>query len=267
EQQCDIVERHLQVLGLTVKKQSLHQSAPPPIAGKSVMSHRDTTLFSSDVASLAAQNFLSDGVINFVMAHMTTKFADDDFLLVSPSVASLLANVQDPAAVAGTAQALLLASRRMVLFPVNNSERFDKADDGSHWSLLVLDNITGRFVHNDSMGGANLPAASRLADALRPLLPTPLQGPPILGPTPQQSNGYDCGVYLLAIALAICRWWKKRPSTGEAAHCWFQAVIDEVSADGVAAMRADLADKINLQLIKQGDRTSSSSSWPSSSSS
>lgn len=133
------------------------------------MSHRDATLFSSDVASLAAPNFLLDGVINFVMAHMTTKLGDESLLLVSPSVASLLANLQDyePEAVADAAQALLLASRRMVLFPVNNSERLDKADDGSHWSLLVLDNITGRFVHHDSMDGANLPAATRLADALR----------------------------------------------------------------------------------------------------
>lgn len=90
------------------------------------MSHRDATLFSSDVASLAAPNFLLDGVINFVMAHMTTKLGDESLLLVSPSVASLLANLQDyePEAVADAAQALLLASRRMVLFPVNNSERF-----------------------------------------------------------------------------------------------------------------------------------------------
>ncbi|KAL5705423.1 Ulp1 peptidase [Ranunculus cassubicifolius] len=25
--------------------------------------------------------------------------------------------------------------------------------------------------------------------------------------TPQQSNGYDCGLYVLAIAKAVCRWW------------------------------------------------------------
>uniref|UniRef100_A0A0E0BND3 Ubiquitin-like protease family profile domain-containing protein n=1 Tax=Oryza glumipatula TaxID=40148 RepID=A0A0E0BND3_9ORYZ len=188
------------------------------------MSHRDATLFSSDVASLAAPNFLLDGVINFVMAHMTTKLGDESLLLVSPSVASLLANLQDyePEAVADTAQAL--------------------------------------------MDGANLPAATRLADALRPLLPAPPQGPPISGPTPQLSNGYDCGVYLLAVALAICRWWKKHPRTEEAAPCWFESVMDEVSAESVAAMRLNLAQEINLELIKQGDTTSSSSSWPSSSS-
>uniref|UniRef100_A0A0D3HQZ2 Ubiquitin-like protease family profile domain-containing protein n=1 Tax=Oryza barthii TaxID=65489 RepID=A0A0D3HQZ2_9ORYZ len=156
------------------------------------MSHRDATLFSSDVASLAAPNFLLDGVINFVMAHMTTKLGDESLLLVSPSVASLLANLQDY---------------------------------------------------------------------------EPEAGPPISGPTPQQSNGYDCGVYLLAVALAICRWWKKHPRTEEAAPCWFESVMDEVSAESVAAMRLNLAQEINLELIKQGDTTSSSSSsWPSSSS-
>lgn len=102
--------------------------------------------------------------------------------------------------------------------------------------------------------------------ALRPLLPAPPQGPPISGPTPQQSNGYDCGVYLLAVALAICRWWKKHPRTEEAAPCWFESVMDQVSAESVAAMRLNLAQKINLELIKQGD-TTPSSSWPSSSSS
>jgi hypothetical protein len=24
---------------------------------------------------------------------------------------------------------------------------------------------------------------------------------------PRQSNGYDCGVYVLAVARAVCEWW------------------------------------------------------------
>uniref|UniRef100_A0A0E0MC10 Ubiquitin-like protease family profile domain-containing protein n=1 Tax=Oryza punctata TaxID=4537 RepID=A0A0E0MC10_ORYPU len=191
EQQCDKVEHQLQLLGLTVKKQLPRQSAPigfPQAAtGERLLSHRDAALFDSDVVSLVAPNFLSDGLINFALAHMTTKFADGGDLL-------LLDGAYDKRPGPCSNHSLVLASRRMVLLPVNNSESLDKADAGSHWSLLVLDNSTGRFVHHDSSGGANLTAASRLADALRPLLPVPPQGPPISGPTPQQRNGYDCGL-------------------------------------------------------------------------
>ncbi|EEF40279.1 conserved hypothetical protein [Ricinus communis] len=33
--------------------------------------------------------------------------------------------------------------------------------------------------------------------------------PPVFveSPTPQQTNGYDCGIYVIAIARAICHWF------------------------------------------------------------
>uniref|UniRef100_J3NAK7 WRKY domain-containing protein n=1 Tax=Oryza brachyantha TaxID=4533 RepID=J3NAK7_ORYBR len=113
---------------------------------------------------------------------------------------------------------------------------------GSHWTLFVLDNThpdSGpRFVHHDSLPPTNLLPARRLAAVLRPLLPPSARIPLIEGPTPRQTNGYDCGVFVLAVARAICHWWATRRQEGESD--WFEAVKREVNADSVKAMSLQL---------------------------
>ncbi|KAL6653383.1 hypothetical protein ACP70R_008961 [Stipagrostis hirtigluma subsp. patula] len=217
-----------------------------------VLSYGDVVLRRGDLSILRGPRFVNDRIIAFYFAHLSLASAhhDDGLLLLPPSIPYLLANLPDPASVAAVAAPLRLASRRLVLLPVNDNPDVSLPEGGCHWTLLVLDNASPsapRFVHHDSLRGApNLPAATRLADALRPLLADASTGsrrrvPLVEGPTPRQPNGYDCGVYVMAIARAICGWWSD-PSGGEGD--WFEAVRREVDAGSVTAMRAEL-----LQLI------------------
>ncbi|TVU42741.1 hypothetical protein EJB05_09162, partial [Eragrostis curvula] len=121
---------------------------------------------------------------------------------------------------------------------------------GYHWSLLVFDDTSPssgpRFVHHDSIQGApNFPVAERLVDALSPLLvDAPGSRVPLVpGPTPSQTNDYDCGVYVMAIARAVCSWWIGRGEGG--ISNWFDAVRAEVDAARVKAMRPELLELIN----------------------
>jgi len=236
-----------------------------------VLSHGDVVLIRSDLAILRGPRFINDRIIAFYFAHLSAGLGDD-LLLLPPSIPYLLSNLPDPASVAAVAEPLRLASRRLVLLPVNDNPDASVPEGGSHWTLLVLDNTTSpsgpRFVHHDSIRGEpNLPIASRLADALRPLL---LQSdsrrrgavPVVEGPTPRQPNGYDCGVYVMAISRAICGWWKNGHG-GLRGGDWFEAVRREVDADSVKAMRGELLqlittliqDKANASSISEGNKT------------
>ncbi|CAL4999846.1 unnamed protein product [Urochloa decumbens] len=230
-----------------------------------VLSHGDVVLIRSDLAILRGPCFINDRIIAFFFAHLSAGLGDD-LLLLPPSIPYLLSKLPDLASVAAVAEPLRLASRRLVLLPVNDNPDAAVAEGGSHWTLLVIDNATSasgpRFVHHDSIRGApNLPVASRLADALRPLLQSDWRRratvPVVEGPTPRQTNGYDCGVYVMAIARTICGWWKNghgRLRGGD----WFEAVGREVNADSVKAMRSELLQLINT-LIQDKAKAKASS--------
>ncbi|KQJ92685.1 NEDD8-specific protease 1 [Brachypodium distachyon] len=213
-----------------------------------VLSYGDVVLLRSDLAILRGPHFLNDRIIAFYLAHLSASFhGDGDLLLLPPSIPYLLSNLPDPESVA---EPLCLASRRLVLLPVNDNPDASVANGGSHWTLLVLDAATTdpqapRFVHHDSLrGSANAAAARRLARALT------AGGAPLRfveAPTPTQRNGHDCGVYVLAVARAICGWWRssrRRENQQGGGGDWFATMMEEVDAESVGAMRAEL-----LQLI------------------
>jgi sentrin-specific protease 8 len=221
-----------------------------------VLSYGDVVLLRSDLAVLRGRHFLNDRIIAFYLAYLSSAFgADDDdadILLLPPSIPYLLSNLPDRDSVAMVAEPIRLASRRLALLPVNDNPDASLAEGGSHWTLLVLDATSGasrpRFVHHDSLGVVNVPAARCLAAALRPLLPDAANGAPLVeGPTPTQVNGHDCGVYVLAVARAICNWWRNRREGGTD---WFDAVRKEVTTESVKAMRAEMLDLI-ARLIQE----------------
>lgn len=226
-----------------------------------VLSYEDVVLLRSDLAILRGRHFLNDRIIAFYLAHLSSVFGcnddDADLLLLPPSIPYLLSNLPDPDSVAIVAEPIRLASRRLVLLPVNDNPDASLAEGGSHWTLLVLDATAGasrpRFVHHDSLGVVNVPAARCLAAALRPLLPDADNGVPLVeGPTPMQVNGHDCGVYVLAVARAICNWWKDRrgQQQQEGGTDWFDTVRKEVDAQSVKAMRAEILHLID-RLIQE----------------
>jgi sentrin-specific protease 8 len=225
-----------------------------------VLSYGDVVLLRSDLAILRGPHFLNDRIIAFYLAYLSSAFEvnddDADLLLLPPSIPYLISNLPDPESVAIVAEPIRLASRRLVLLPVNDNPDASHAEGGSHWTLLVLDDTTGaslpRFVHHDSLGFVNLPAARCLAAALRPLLPDAGNGVPLVeGPTPMQVNGHDCGVYVVAVARAICNWWKdRRGQQPEGGTDWFDTVRKEVDAQSVKAMRAEMLHLI-ARLIQE----------------
>ncbi|KAG2496563.1 hypothetical protein HYH03_005385 [Edaphochlamys debaryana] len=130
-------------------------------------------------------------------------------LLLPPATTFLLMHGADMAA--EVLAPLKPASRGLVLFAVNDNTDPSRAAGGSHWSLLAYHRPSNTLRHYDSSpGSGNEPNARRLAAAVGPALAGRSSPAPLLvqvGAMPRQVNGHDCGVYVLAMARALCEWW------------------------------------------------------------
>ncbi|WJX23880.1 Ulp1 peptidase [Trifolium repens] len=166
--------------------------------------------------------FLSDEIIVFYFTYLTSITDSDDVLFIDPSVSDFLANVDDVDVVKASVEPLKFGTKNLIFFPVNDSE---------HWSLLVYDRKLNMFMHHDSKEGINDMQARKLFETLKDCVvrsangkenikskkknnnkrSSKLSAPSVSTPpsfeectTPQQTNGYDCGLFVLAIARAIC---------------------------------------------------------------
>lgn len=95
------------------------------------------------------------------------------------------------------------AAARLVLFAVNNNPDVEQAGGGSHWSLLAYSAASNSFHSYDSMAGSNRQAARAVYKAAAAAAPP---GARLVEEwAPQQANGYDCGVHVLAVAKLLCQ--------------------------------------------------------------
>ncbi|KAF2490970.1 cysteine proteinase [Lophium mytilinum] len=85
--------------------------------------------------------------------------------------------------------------RRWIVLPVSDGDGFS-AVSGTHWSLLIFDlkKEIGTAYYCDSMGTVNEKVAGELVGMMSWLVKKGIRGEKMR--TPQQSNVWDCGVYV-----------------------------------------------------------------------
>eukprot|EP01122_Echinamoeba_exundans_P008967 TRINITY_DN3063_c0_g1_i1.p1 TRINITY_DN3063_c0_g1~~TRINITY_DN3063_c0_g1_i1.p1 ORF type:complete len:242 (+),score=43.76 TRINITY_DN3063_c0_g1_i1:40-765(+) len=193
---------------------------------EAIVTYVDTTIFQSDLDVLDPGCWLNDKIIGFYFDFLTTeKIKSNKILFMNPSTMILLAFIEDPQELAEALSDLQLSKRDLVFIPINNNSDVTQAG-GSHWSLLVFERHHNTFYYIDSAHEMNRVPASHTATKLVPLLHPELQnakkshsnkglfnfGSPHSGDertrfhvvnSPQQENGYDCGVYTIASAELI----------------------------------------------------------------
>ncbi|XP_074287600.1 NEDD8-specific protease 1-like [Silene latifolia] len=208
-----------------------------------MIQYEDVVLQELDIDTLRPDCLLADKVFAFYFAYLTSTNKTDDVLLVEPTVSSWLARC-DQAEASSYAESYKLSTKSLVLFVVNDSDGSCQGDTGTHWSTLVYHRSMNSFIHFDTMEGTNHLPAMKLYEAVKsymgsggqaarlqtskkkkdkkknprsvckPSLDVPLTAVaslPVFRESEdiqQQSNGYDCGLYVLAIAEFICHWFK-----------------------------------------------------------
>jgi len=181
----------------------------------------DVELGASDASLLGPRQWLNDACIAYVFELLAQREGMDRVcLLMEPSITFTAASLQQPEVLRDMLSvrrvrdepslAELLLERDVVLFPINDNDNPEQVG-GSHWSLLCYRRLRGRggcFEHYDSCGVHNIEEAKAVARCFESLLEPSSNTPskrimPMR--SPKQVNGYDCGVYVLAIADLLCR--------------------------------------------------------------
>ncbi|PNW89020.1 hypothetical protein CHLRE_01g055050v5 [Chlamydomonas reinhardtii] len=232
---------------------------------RKVLDYGDVLLREADVELLEGPHWLNDQIVSFYFEYLerealpaTSAAAAISGVLLLPPATSFLLMHAGPDMAGDILGPLKPHSRGLVLLPVNDNPDVDRAAGGSHWSLLVFHRPSNTLRHYDSSGGSgNAAAAKRLAAAVGPALQPPgaggggsgssgsgssgtgSSGASGGGPrfvevvdTPRQCNGYDCGVYVLAVARAACERWCLGPAVAEGAAEGAAGAAAEAGAAG-----------------------------------
>ncbi|GER55169.1 sentrin-specific protease [Striga asiatica] len=223
-----------------------------------ILSYNDVVLRRSDLEILSGPHFLNDRVIEFYFSQLATRFpSNEEVLLVPPSIAFWIKECPDNnELLRDFLQPLNLHTRKLVIFPVNDNADVELAGGGSHWSLLAFMRRRrcsgGRdvFVHHDSFGSHNREHARRVYLAVRryvvreevAYVERPIE--------PGQTNGYDCGVYVAAVAEAICEWYHAGEGK-EDDGIWFRELDEKVNQSRVSRMRGEILELMREMMAER----------------
>jgi len=169
----------------------------------------DAVVRKSDLLILEGPHWLSDRIISYYFEYLYREMFDESqkISFISPEVSQFLKLVDDQE-VSCFVEPLDLKSKELIILAVNNATD-PSQPGGSHWSLLVYTSQADTFFHFDSSSGMNNNDARILSSKIYHYLRSCEKAnqlcfsevPEVL----QQSNGYDCGVYLLANAKHYIR--------------------------------------------------------------
>lgn len=221
-----------------------------------ILSYNDVVLRRSDLDILSGPYFLNDRIIEFYFSYLSSCHASQDVLLVPPSISYWIMNCPLKDSLKDFVEPLHLPAKSLVLFPINDNDDVSKAEGGSHWSLLAFERNANVFIHHDSNEGMNRLHATRLYNKVFKFMSD--SGLPSnarfleCADSPQQVNGYDCGLYVTAIARVICLWHSDdRNKAKDRSYLWFSTVKEQVTPSLVAGMRNEILELIKGLMVKK----------------
>ncbi|XP_021750665.1 NEDD8-specific protease 1-like [Chenopodium quinoa] len=238
----------------------------------------------SDREILKNPCYINDQIIEFYFRFLTFTYEEQDILFVSPAVSFLLAN-SDFVGVKNTAESLKLVDKKLIFFTINNTVNNEEistdTEECTQWSLLVYYKTLHVFVHHDSVKGLNHSDAKKLYDTVKEFVgdddkpSMTLKQPKKIRKnglgnnfdkgstttkvdddeeavyieffTPQQTNVYDCGLYVMKIAAVICEWYLSRKASDDKYCLWYKVVRNQVLQCYVEnQMRSDILEFVDL---------------------
>lgn len=129
-------------------------------------------------------------------------------LFMNPSAAWMVSMIDNSAELEICLDQLSLSSRELVFIPVNDAQDPSIIGGGTHWSLLLFHRASNAFFHMDSVRSSsnNRSYAVNVAKNLYPVLHV-LEAPTgysfFDAKSSTQSNGFDCGLYLVSNAELV----------------------------------------------------------------
>eukprot|EP01134_Creolimax_fragrantissima_P007300 CFRG7300T1 len=182
---------------------------------KGPLSYENTVLHDEDLQTLI-NGWLGDRALSFFFEYLEVEVYSNhsDIGFISPVVVHYVRSITSRSQRSDLEEFLIplgLSARNLILLPINdNNDMYEVG--GTHWSLLVFDRTNNTFNHYDSMGQYNWPSAVCLAETLSPYMGGHSKLVNCI--CPSQTNGSDCGVYVMAFAEEIVRAYTEGKTIG-----------------------------------------------------
>lgn len=168
-----------------------------------VLSYHESLLRKSDIQLLKGPNWLNDTLISFYFEYLEIDcFKNSSHLLFVPPDVTQCVKISPLRELDVFLAPLEAKNRDFIFFALNNNEHIESSG-GTHWSLLVFSHRERMIYHFDSSRGMNQDQAVELAEKLMNYFGFPSVGRICEPNCLQQSNGYDCGTYVLCHAELI----------------------------------------------------------------
>lgn len=184
-----------------------------------LLNFNDACIYASDFHLLESSTaWLNDACIHFHLTRLQHKYKQKNrFLFIDPSVVSYMMHQCDDEDVNDLENVWRLELNfakdepKMIFLPINdahaaNGTEFRQPGGGNHWSMLVLiiHNSRSKFLHFDSCRHSNHHASQTVAAKVSIVMQL-VEEEPIVEccETPQQTNGYDCGIFAISTAEAL----------------------------------------------------------------
>lgn len=172
-------------------------------SNKVVLNFHNTLLRSDDVKLLMGPHWLNDIIISFYLEYLEQVVfkENSNLLFVSPEVVQCLKFVSRQE-MDIFLEPLNAKKKLFIFFPFNDNNEVKAG--GNHWSLLVFSRPESTFFHFDSLNSESLRSCVPFVCELAAAIDCPefnLQS----GECAKQTNGYDCGVHVLANVDCLAR--------------------------------------------------------------
>lgn len=166
-----------------------------------------------NILELLGNNWINDDIIRIHFDLINDKILKNTTIkCMNPTICQAVKVLDDTNGLLGP---LKLQQYEYLVIPVNNSSGANDSD-GSHWSLLICKTLNKTFYYYDSLRDHNLLHAQTIANKIFAHLCVSNNEPkPVIKicNSPQQTNSYDCGIFVLATAEMIIQQLNEAPST------------------------------------------------------
>jgi sentrin-specific protease 8 len=201
-----------------------------------ILMYGDVQLYQDDVQSCLPGNWVKDSIIEYQYERWERDLFNNypKIAFVRPALVYLLQSTKSDVG-------LDLTSKSLIFFPVNDGI-LDQST-GSHWSLLIYKKSSNTFYYYDSMNNYNLKVAIAIKTAIEGIFPAGSKLVQIA--TPEQSNGYDCGIYVLAITRILAQRFSLN------AEIAVDICLENLDSHHMSEIRSDICK--DIEMIAMGD--------------
>eukprot|EP00039_Didymoeca_costata_P024112 m.9304 g.9304 ORF g.9304 m.9304 type:complete len:216 (-) comp4040_c0_seq1:889-1536(-) len=195
-----------------------------------------SVLLETDIQLLEGPYWINDTVLGFMFEYYQHKtFCEDkSVLFLDPPTTQLIALWRESPAILGEIIAELhINQKELVFLPVNDSDAPESAG-GTHWALVVLDTRNRVCTLYDSMGGNGMVRkTSNIARMLSEACHLGKLSVCVKEDAPKQTNGYDCGMFVAAVAKFLCTARKSQQS------------LESVTPEIITNLRSEFVNILN----------------------